>query len=87
MNHLNYLGQIMGMKRPHLRHFAAQAGETLDWTCLLYTSMAATLGSEIDKFLRRLELTDIASATAADALASVLLEQVCDCLLYTSRCV
>ncbi|WP_294717972.1 hypothetical protein [uncultured Gemmiger sp.] len=32
MNHLNYLGQIMGMKRPHLRHFAAQAGETLDWT-------------------------------------------------------
>lgn len=40
--------------------------------------MAATLGSEIDKFLRRLELTDIASATAADALASVLLEQVCD---------
>ena len=40
--------------------------------------MAATLGSEIDKFLRRLELTDIASATAADALASVLLEQVCN---------
>lgn len=40
--------------------------------------MAATLGSEVDKFLRRLELTDIAAATAADALASVLLEQVCD---------
>ena len=40
--------------------------------------MAATLGSEIDKFLRRLELTDMASATAAVALASVLLEQVCD---------
>lgn len=40
--------------------------------------MAATLGSEIDRFLRRLELTDIAAAAAADALASVLLEQVCD---------
>ncbi len=32
MNHLNYLGQIMGMKRPHLRHFAAQNSPTLDWT-------------------------------------------------------
>ena len=32
MNHLNYLGQIMGMKRPRLRHFAAQPGQPLDWT-------------------------------------------------------
>ena len=32
MNHLNYLGQIMGMKRPHLRHFAAQQGTQQDWT-------------------------------------------------------
>lgn len=32
MNHLNYLGQIMGMKRPHLRHFAAQGGASQDWT-------------------------------------------------------
>ena len=32
MNHLNYLGQIMGMKRPHLRHFAAQCGPAQDWT-------------------------------------------------------
>ncbi|WP_455500217.1 methionine synthase [Gemmiger sp.] len=40
--------------------------------------MAATLGAEVDKLLRRMELTDIALAAAADALASVLLEQVCD---------
>ena len=40
--------------------------------------LAATLGSEIDKLLRRMEVSDIALATAADALASVLLEQVCD---------
>lgn len=42
--------------------------------------LAATLGSEIDKLLRRMEVSDIALATAADALASVLLEQVCDAL-------
>ena len=40
--------------------------------------LAATLGAEVDKLLRRMELTDIALAAAADALASVLLEQVCD---------
>ena len=40
--------------------------------------LAATLGAEVDKLLRRIELTDIALAAAADALASVLLEQVCD---------
>ena len=40
--------------------------------------MAATLGSQVDSLLRRLELTDIAMAAAADALSSVLLEQVCD---------
>lgn len=42
--------------------------------------MAATLGAEVDTLLRRLELADIAAAAAADALASVLLEQVCDAL-------
>ena len=40
--------------------------------------LAATIGAEVDKLLRRMELTDIALAAAADALASVLLEQVCD---------
>lgn len=40
--------------------------------------MAATLGSEVDTLLRRLELTDIALAAMADAMASVMLEQVCD---------
>lgn len=40
--------------------------------------LATTLGAEVDKLLRSLELTDIALATAADSLASVLLEQVCD---------
>lgn len=42
--------------------------------------MAATLGSEVDTLLRRMELTDIALAATADAMASVLLEQVCDAL-------
>ena len=40
--------------------------------------LAATLGAEVDKLLRRMELTDIALAATADALASVLLEQACD---------
>ena len=40
--------------------------------------MAATLGTEVDRQLRRWELSDIALAVAADAMASVLLEQVCD---------
>ena len=47
--------------------------------------MAATLGGELDKLLRRLELSDIALATAADAMASVLLEQVCDALEAEQR--
>lgn len=42
--------------------------------------MAATLGSEVDTLLRRLELSDIALAATADAMASVMLEQVCDAL-------
>lgn len=42
--------------------------------------MAATLGSEVDALLRRMELTDIALAATTDAMASVLLEQVCDAL-------
>lgn len=40
--------------------------------------LVATLGGEVDRLLRRFELTDIALAAAADALASTLLEQVCD---------
>lgn len=42
--------------------------------------MVATLGSEVDTLLRRLELSDIALAATADAMASVMLEQVCDAL-------
>lgn len=42
--------------------------------------LAATLGSGVDGLLRRLELTDIALATAADAMAAVLLETACDAL-------
>ena len=42
--------------------------------------LAATLGSGVDSLLRRLELSDIALATAADAMAAVLLETVCDTL-------
>lgn len=40
--------------------------------------LVATLGSEVDTMLRRFELTDIAMAATADAMASVMLEQVCD---------
>ena len=40
--------------------------------------LAATLGSRVDAMLRRLELTDIALAATADAMASVLLERVCE---------
>lgn len=43
-------------------------------------AMAATLGSEVDAMLRRMELTDIALAATTDAMASVMLEQVCDAL-------
>lgn len=42
--------------------------------------MAATLGSGVDAALRRLCLQDIALGAVADAMASVLLEQVCDAL-------
>ena len=46
--------------------------------CREVTLLAATLGSQLDALLRRLELSDIALAAIADAMASVLLEQVCD---------
>lgn len=46
--------------------------------CREVVVMAATLGSEVDTLLRRMELTDIALAATADAMASVMLEQVCD---------
>lgn len=48
--------------------------------CEAVVVMAATLGSEVDTMLRRMELTDIALAATADAMASVMLEQVCDAL-------
>lgn len=46
--------------------------------CSSVLLLAATLGSQLDALLRRLELSDIALAATADAMASVLLEQVCD---------
>lgn len=42
--------------------------------------MAVTLGAEIDALLRRLEAADIALAAAADAAASVRVEQAADAL-------
>lgn len=48
--------------------------------CSQVLALTATLGGEVDRLLRRFELTDIALAAAADALASSLLEQVCDAL-------
>ncbi len=46
--------------------------------CEAVLLLAATLGAQLDTLLRRLELSDIALAAMADAMASVLLEQVCD---------
>lgn len=46
--------------------------------CTGMVLMAATLGSGVDVVLRRLCLQDIALGTVADAVASVLLEQICD---------
>lgn len=40
--------------------------------------LGATLGTAVDTLLRRLEVTDIAQAAVADAMAAVLLETVCD---------
>lgn len=40
--------------------------------------LGATLGTGVDRLLRRLEVTDIAQAAVADSMASVLLETVCD---------
>lgn len=53
MNHLNYLGQIMGMKRPHLRHFAAQQGPALDWT------LCGSLCTTNDVLVRSMPLTGL----------------------------
>lgn len=53
MNHLNYLGQIMGMKRPRLRHFAAQAGQTQDWT------LCGSLCTTNDVLVRSFPLTGL----------------------------
>ena len=39
---------------------------------------AVTLGPGVDVLLRRLAVTDVAASAAADALASALVEQVCD---------
>ena len=46
--------------------------------CPRVVLMAATLGTGVDSLLRRLSLTDVAMAVAADALASTIIEQVCD---------
>lgn len=42
--------------------------------------MAVTLGSGTDALIRRLELTDIALAAVADAMASALMEELCNAL-------
>ena len=42
--------------------------------------MAVTLGAEVERLLRRYSATDVALATAADAAASVLVDQMADLL-------
>ncbi len=46
--------------------------------CQTMVLMAVTLGSGVDSLLRRLCLTDISRGTAADAMASVMAEAVCN---------
>lgn len=53
MNHLNYLGQIMGMKRPLLRHFAAGQGSAQDWT------LCGSLCTTNDVLVRSIPLTGL----------------------------
>lgn len=48
--------------------------------CDAMVLMAVTLGSGADTLIRRLELTDIALAATADAMASAVMEQLCDAL-------
>lgn len=45
------------------------------YNCVL---MAVTLGPQIDKLIRRAQITDMAKAVALDACASSLIEDVCD---------
>lgn len=40
--------------------------------------MACTIGFKVDNFIKLLQITDIKKAVIADALAGVLIEQVCD---------
>ena len=60
---------LAGAGRDLARHLQGCTGLVL---------MAATLGSGADAALRRLCLQDVALGAVADAVASVLLEQVCD---------
>lgn len=53
--------------------------------CHSMVLLAVTLGAETDALLRRLELQDIALAAAADATASVLVDQAADALEQTIR--
>lgn len=60
---------LAGAGRDLARHLQGCTGLVL---------MAVTLGSGADAALRRLCLQDVALGAVADAVASVLLEQVCD---------
>ena len=48
--------------------------------CSRLVLMAVTLGAEVERLLRRYSATDVALATAADAAASVLVDQMADLL-------
>ena len=48
--------------------------------CDAMVLMAVTLGSGADTLMRRLELTDIALAAVVDAMASAVMEELCNAL-------
>ena len=58
MNHVNYLGQIMGMKVPVIRHLKAEenegAGETKNW------ALCGSLCTTADVLVRKAPFTDLA---------------------------
>lgn len=49
-------------------------------SCKEAALVCATLGAEVDLLIRRLQITDMASAVITDALASAAIEQLCDYL-------
>ena len=79
MAHFQYIYRRFDSLLPFLKHpgylkyLQCDASEKAD-----YLLIATTLGVQIDRYLQRLQLTDMAYATIFDATANVFLEQKAD---------